>query len=150
MNLFIVLTFLILFWFGISDLRKKEISALHLAAGVSLTLILICICREKPAFYYVLALMPGIGMVVLSFLTREKLGYADGIVVMILGLLRGLLICLQSLMIGLLLLLCFFLALILLKKANRKTTLPFVPFLFLSWCLTETFQAAGGRTFYEM
>lgn len=142
-NPFIILTGILLLWFAVSDFRKKEIPARHFIIGAAAGFLLICIRRENPAHFYIMALLPGMGMLILAFLTKDKMGYGDGIAVMILGMLRGLRLCLYALMAGLLLLLCFFFIVILLKKANKKTMLPFIPFLFLSWCLTELLMAAG-------
>lgn len=150
MNIFIVLTGILLLSFGISDWRKKEVPIMHLIAGGILALAAILICSEHSVYFYAGALMPGIGLIILAFLTKEKIGYADGITVMILGLLRGLVLCLQSLMLALFLLMCVFIVLIACKKADGKTKLPFIPFLFFSWCLTEAlketvFRMTGGE-----
>ncbi len=145
MNIFIVLTGILLLSFGISDWRKKAVPIMHLIVGGILTLVVIFIWNENPIYFYISALMPGIGLILLAFLTKDKLGYADGITVLLVGALRGLVLCLQSLMLALFLLMCVFGVLIACKKADRKTKLPFIPFLFFSWCLTEVFRETVFR-----
>lgn len=140
----IIITFLILLCLSVSDWREKAIPVSHLIISCVIVCILMIVHKENSMLYYGLSVLPGAGMVGLAFLAKGKIGYADGIILSMVGALRGLLICMQSVIIALLFLLAVFIILFLFKKANRNTLLPFVPFLFIGWCITELIQAAGG------
>lgn len=82
----------------------------------------------------------GIGVLALLFarISRQTLGFGDGLVLCNLGITLGFSSCLRVLFLGL----CFggiwAFVLIIRRKANRRSTLPFIPFLFLGY-LGEVF-----------
>lgn len=137
MKLSVWLAGVLLCWFGISDFKEKAIPVRHLIIGGVFVAAALLLDPEEQLFYYMAGAMPGMCMVAMAFFAKGKMGYADGIVMIFLGILRGFVIGIRTLMLGLVLILAFFLILFLLKKAERNTTLPFVPFLFFSWCLVE-------------
>ena len=75
-------------------------------------------------------LLPGAGLLLLGFMTEHKVGYGDGILLMILGLAEGVRKVLLIFCIGLFLQSVLAVFLVLLKKAVKQTQIPFVPFLF--------------------
>lgn len=77
----------------------------------------------------VTGLLPGAFFLVLAAVTREQIGYGDGLVLLMLGLILGLK---RAIAVSLLALLGTFavsVMMLLLRKAGKKTRLPFVPFL---------------------
>lgn len=86
-----------------------------------------------------LSLIPGIGFFLLSFLTREKVGYGDGWVLLMIGLFSGLFQCFLILLIGLLLESTVAVILLALRKIQRDKQIPFSPFLLLGMGVTLCF-----------
>lgn len=78
-----------------------------------------------------LALLPGVFFLLTGFFTGEKVGYGDGLLLVILGLLLGAYRCFLILIIGLVFSAFVSLFLLLLRKAGRRSQIPFAPFLVL-------------------
>ncbi len=78
-----------------------------------------------------LSLLPGLGFFLLSFLTREKVGYGDGWVLLMIGLFLGVYRCFLILLFGLMTESVVAIVLLTLGKINRDREIPFVPFLLL-------------------
>ena len=86
-----------------------------------------------------MAFLPGVIALILSYITKEQIGYGDGLILLAMG---GCLGMRQAMMIvGIALGASFVVsvALVLLRKAGRNQKLPFVPFLFAGWIM-----ASGG------
>jgi prepilin signal peptidase PulO-like enzyme (type II secretory pathway) len=77
----------------------------------------------------VLAVLPGAGCILISFLTREALGYGDGIVIMVHGLGMGFTCTVEWLLLGFFLSAIWAVYLCVFRKADRKKEFPFLPFL---------------------
>lgn len=118
------------------DIKNKNIPiALFLLAGiVSLAdLIIHGILGSFTGIFLsrISGVIPGTLLLILSRLTLEKIGQGDGILLTILGLFIGFYSILVILCIGLFLqslLACF---LLIIKKADKQTKIPFVPFLLV-------------------
>ncbi len=82
----------------------------------------------------------GILILCLSHFTGGKIGTGDGLLVMVSGLFLGIFDNLQFLMLGMLLAALLSVVLLVLKKADRKTTLPFAPFLMVSYAMIKLFS----------
>lgn len=79
----------------------------------------------------VISLLPGMGFFLLSFLTREKVGYGDGWVLLMIGLFTGVYRCFLILLVGLIAESVAAILLIAVRKAKRDWEIPFLPFLLL-------------------
>lgn len=115
----------------IYDIKQKEIPLIPIvAAGISGGLYLMI--REEPLFYLGGGL---IGVICLLFakVTKESFGYGDGFLFLALGLWMGMKYTIVLLFGGLLLSAIFAVFILLLKKGNKKTTIPFVPFVSIFW-----------------
>lgn len=86
-----------------------------------------------------LSLIPGAGFFLLSFLTREKVGYGDGWVLLMIGLFSDFSRCFLILLIGLFLESAVAVVLLALKKIQRDKEIPFSPFLLLGMGVTLCF-----------
>ncbi len=77
------------------------------------------------------AMIPGMIMLIVSWLSKQSMGYGDGLLALSIGLAFGV----NKMALGISV--AFFvsglvsLALLVIKKAKRNDTLPFVPFLFI-------------------
>lgn len=83
--------------------------------------------------------LPGIAALWIAFFTKEQIGYGDGVCLLILGNVIPMEVLLKMVMNGLILLNIYSLVLMIKKKAKRKTTLPFLPFLTAGF-LTQIHQ----------
>lgn len=79
-----------------------------------------------------MSLLPGIGLMVLSRLTEKKVGMGDGILLVLLGLFEGSSKVFAVFCLGLFLQSIMAVVLLLLKKADKQTCIPFAPFLLLA------------------
>ena len=114
------------------DIRKKEIPLIlagsGMAAAVGFTIWQIG-NRTVFAAQILSALLPGLFFLLVSWCTKEKVGYGDGILLLITGLMTGFNQCLTGLCISLFLSAFFGVLLLFLHKAKKSSRIPFVPFL---------------------
>jgi leader peptidase (prepilin peptidase)/N-methyltransferase len=82
---------------------------------------------------FLLCLMPGILFLLVSFLTREALGYGDGVVLLLVCLLLEMKTVMLFIMLALALSALTALVIVTLMKKSRQTRLPFMPFLLVAW-----------------
>lgn len=78
-----------------------------------------------------LSLTPGAVFFLLAFITREKVGYGDGWVLLMIGLFLDFAHCFLILMTGLLIESAVALILLVFRKIRRDKEIPFCPFLLL-------------------
>ena len=89
-----------------------------------------------------LGLLPGCLSIVLAFITREQIGYGDGLLLLMLGGCVGGESALGIWIGGLVASFIVSVVLLTIRKAGRNTRIPFVPFLFLGYMLV----GIGGFT----
>lgn len=120
---------------GIIDLKTRRIPKKILTLGIFLAVGKNVIDYNKNGFHSVLVNLAGVGIgivfIVISYLTREMIGYGDSILIGIIGGCVGLWDLLYLLTLSFVI--CSVVSLIglVLKGVSKKETLPFVPFLFL-------------------
>ena len=86
---------------------------------------------ETGIFAMVFSMIPGAVFFLLSFLTREKVGYGDGWVLLMIGLFLGIYRCFLILFVGLLAESVVAIVLLAFRKIQRDREIPFSPFLLL-------------------
>ena len=114
---------------SIQDIREKRLSVKRLAVAGILFLIVSLVFEEIPVEKRLCNLLPGMAAFLLAALTKEQIGYGDAASLVVLGILVSARAILGAVMGGLLLLSIFSIILLAGKKADRKTTMPFLPFL---------------------
>lgn len=116
-------------WDGI----KKEIPLAVVWIGIlaAVVLRLAGVMGEETWLSLGFSFLPGIFFWVLSFMTREKVGYGDGWVLLMIGLFIGFIKCFQVLLIGLAAESMILLVLLAFRKVHKDGEIPFVPFLLL-------------------
>ncbi|MBD5519523.1 MAG: hypothetical protein HDR07_13935 [Lachnospiraceae bacterium] len=136
-----ILLFLFLAICAVFDGLRKQIplAVVWLGMLTAVCLRLTGIMGEEGVTATALSLIPGAGFFLLSFLTREKVGYGDGWVLLMIGLFSGFSRCFLILLIGLLLESMVAVVLLLLKKVKRDKEIPFSPFLLLGMGVTLCF-----------
>lgn len=114
------------------DIRNKEIplalilAGLSLAAGVNIWQVF---TGAESLGSVGASLLCGLFFLLLGFVTKEKVGYGDGIILVIAGLLMDSYRCFVGLCISLILSSVFAIVLLVMQRADRNSALPFVPFI---------------------
>lgn len=120
------------------DLRKHRISIL-LTAGIFLAAVILRIWRGE---YAALAagILPGVLLLGLSWITKESLGYGDGLVQSVLGALLGWKKALEILLGAFFLAAIFSAAALAAHRLGRKSELPFLPFIMSAYLVLLIFE----------
>ena len=138
-------TFVMLFCGSVMDIRKKELPRIFLLGCGLLCALLVL--QGKPGWGELLmGLLPGVVLWAAGKLSG-CIGEADAVLVLCLGAMYGLSGSGELLMYALLLAAVAAIILISLKHAGKRSTLPFVPFLFagfLLFCLRGYFNGGLG------
>ena len=132
-------------WLGIEsawDLKYKEIPLWFSVLGGVVGL-LFCIAEKRELLQIMFSLIPGVLVLLFSWLTKEVIGYGDGMVLLVLGTYMKLS---EILSIGML---AFGVAgvvalalLVFYKKAGRYR-MPFIPFLGIATGITYLIEQGG-------
>lgn len=118
----------------IFDVRSKKIPLLVLGVGglwsvAGLIIKTVETGIPQMLLFTISAILPGAALLVLSFLTEEKIGYGDGMVLMTLGCMEGIRMAFLAFCIGLFLQSLLAVGLLIVKKADKQSRIPFMPFL---------------------
>lgn len=114
------------------DIKQKKISVVPVAV---MGVLLLCfrLWEGVRAPELIGSLLPGAGLLIFARLSREAVGTGDAMVLLSLGMGYGADKILVMLFGALVVAATVSVILLLLKKAGRKSELPFLPFLFLGW-----------------
>ncbi len=132
-----IITSIYLIWLAVCDWRKCRVSVWGLILGAVGALVFIVVERitgQKEGIEIVLGALPGIFLLMLAWLTK-KVGYADGIVLLIIGVLYGYAKTVFLLCMSMLLLACVSGVFLTCKKASRNTMMPYIPSLAVIFIL---------------
>jgi len=80
-----------------------------------------------------MALLPGIAFIIISRITKESLGYGDGIIVLVMGVYLSIQKLIGSLVLALLLAAIWSIVLLVFFKKRKQEEFPFVPFVLLGY-----------------
>lgn len=135
-------------WLGIlavADIRRMRVPVWLLAAGGTIVTLMSVLTwqeaeREIPDIFW--GFLPGIVLILVA-VTTKKAGWADGVVLLLLGFSEGSRACISGLMISLLAISVISLALLCVKKVGRNFKLPYLPFLWIGYLLQAS-MASGG------
>lgn len=122
-----IMVFLVLC--SIQDIREKRLSVKMLVVSGFLFSGMSLVFEEMPIERRLHSILPGMIAFLLAFLTKEQIGYGDAACLVVLGILVSADSLFGAVMIGLILLSICSMILLAGKRADRKTTLPFLPFL---------------------
>lgn len=116
-----------------SDMRRQTIPIWLIIAGAAAGGIVKIFEHDADVIAILLSVIPGAFLLLFAFLTKEKIGYGDGWMIMVTGVFLGLLNNLILLVFALVIFTVYQLAMILAKKATKKSRAPFVPFILISF-----------------
>lgn len=119
---------------SIYDIKTKKV-AVKAVVFFGIVVFIYQLCIGIGVLDLAAGLVPGAGLLLVAICTKESIGVGDGMVLCALGLFCGLRKTMAIL--GMALVFCAVLAMILLvlKRAGRKTELPFLPCLFAGYLL---------------
>ncbi|MFT4143248.1 MAG: hypothetical protein QM644_02240 [Mobilitalea sp.] len=126
---------LMLLFCGYQDMRHKKIHLWPVMVGIVLTGVCIPFCDNLSLLERLAGVMIGIIVVGISLMTGGKIGMGDGIVLCATGLGLGLWTNLELFAVALALAAGVSIILLVFRLADRKKSIPFVPFLFTSYVL---------------
>lgn len=132
-NIKILQTLMIVVYMGIStyfDFRWKRIPWWIQGMGVIFLCIYSTMQGGAPGTELLLSVVPGIVLLGLSFVTKESIGYGDGVTMMIVGGMIGLRNCVWVICISLVMISVVGIVLMIIKRASGKTRIPYIPFMF--------------------
>lgn len=139
---------LIASWLGVLagiDLWRKRIPLWILAvSGMFVTCMSVYGIWEKKmeGIPLLWSSLPGVGMVIVAIVSK-KAGWADGIVLLLLGALVGFRACIYSFTLSMLVISVVSLALLATKRVNKNSKMPYLPFLWIGY-LTQTALGLGA------
>lgn len=120
---------------SLEDIRRKKITVkLTLFSGIA-GILLHMLFQNQSIFEMLAGAVPGVFVLVASYLSKSKIGMGDGIVFMLTGLYLGLVENLRLMFVSFFLASLWGLYLLMIKRCEKSKRIPFVPFLFLGYCL---------------
>lgn len=128
-----VIVTLCLGYFSVEDIRKKEITGWPLALVGLVGLCLTASSEDCLGWQTLLRLLPGAVCLGLGWLTKEGIGYGDGLMLLCLGCFLSLPQLLSVCFAALTLAGAAAIFLLLALRRSRKTRIPFVPFLLAGY-----------------
>ncbi len=111
----------------ITDIRKKKINVPLCIGGILAGIALSVAFGDIRVS--LTGLIPGVCLTAIAFLSKEAIGAGDGLILMMIGSILGFWKSVAVLFTALLIAMVIALILLAVKKAGRKTSFPFVPFL---------------------
>ena len=130
--MFVIPGMMVLLFAAAYDVKTKRIpvSAITAAALLCvLTVVMSAAAGTESMLRLFLAGMPGALLLIIAFLSRESVGYGDGILMLCLGPVFGLQRTLFGVAVAFFVTALTSTGLLAVKKAGRYTRIPFVPFL---------------------
>lgn len=124
-------------WLGamsVFDIKNRRVPIWILGLGGT---VLTAVALYKESIH-IEGMVPGLLLIFIGFATKA-VGYGDGVVLTLLGIFFGLRQCVLYLGVGLFLIAVCSAALLVLRKVNRGTPMPFLPFLSAAWILVGGF-----------
>lgn len=120
------------------DIRYRRIPMKFIIAALAAALMMMLCLHHEAVAGYVGGAAIGVFLLLLGKLTAEGIGYGDGLAFTVTGLLLGMRKNMMLLCISLVLSAFYSVFLMICKKGNRKTEIPFLPFM-LSGCIVLLF-----------
>ncbi|WOO34514.1 hypothetical protein R2R35_11875 [Anaerocolumna sp. AGMB13020] len=115
------------------DIKEKKISVFLIVSGGLLLSVTFLIVGGVPVIDRLSGLLLGLLLLAAGRLLKGQIGDGDGLIICITGICLGFIKNLNLMLLGLSLTGLVSLFLLIFRRAERKDTIPFVPFLFLSY-----------------
>ena len=120
-------------WCSLVDIKRKELTVMYLLM-FGIGGVLLHLFAPVCTIYSILwGMLLGVGMILVSFLSKGSVGLGDGILLVVTGVYLGGYQNLELFMTGLLFAAFWSLGMMLFKRKKGKEEIAFVPFLLLSY-----------------
>lgn len=129
----LILIFFIIFTFY--DIKTKQIPLTLILLYGFIAIVVNFINGDFSNWDFIIRLMPGLILLLTALITNESIGYGDGLIITITGLKLDIQITVTFILIAFLLSTITSVFLLITKKGNRQTKLPFMPYLLMAWCI---------------
>ena len=120
---------------GIRDIKKKQISMISVGSFAGIGLVLRMVFNLNSWYQSIAGAGIGLFLLLVAKITKEKIGYGDGWVILVTGIYLGFRYNLFLLTVSLFISALVSIVLLSFKKVNRKSTMPFVAFIFVGYCI---------------
>lgn len=137
---FIVLLGMLAIW----DYRYRKVALMPLMAALLLGILNFFLYQPFPVNSILMAGGFGMGLCLLSWLTKGAIGMGDGFVSVLIGIYKGVSYFSVCLCIAFFLAALFSLLLLCFKRGAKKERIAFIPFLFFGYVLTGFLMEGGG------
>ncbi len=134
---------LIFYLIGLSifDVKEKRVPMVTLVLGVAVVFAVVIygIVSKQEWLQYIMGLVPGTILFFIAW-TTKKIGYADGVVLAVVGVFEGFRNCILILTASLLALSVCSGVLLFLKRVRKDSMIPYIPFLcagYVFWKVVE-------------
>lgn len=117
---------------AVLDYKNKMIPLLLPVGGIMVAFIM-QLCMKASIVEIGLGFIPGFIFLLISFVSSQKIGYGDGLIICLLGTFLGVWMSTMITMIALLFSCFFLLILFVLKRVKITDEIPFLPFLLLGF-----------------
>lgn len=125
-----------LFLLSLQDIRKKEIPLVELLAGLVFAPFFIMSDDACKIVGYITGAIPGVVFLAVAYLSRGQIGQADACVLICIGLCMGVGPVIGIISASLILVAVTSMIMLIAGRLNRKSTLPFIPFIFAGYIFT--------------
>lgn len=125
---------------AVEDIRKKKISLIWIGIFAAAGIVGNIFWESESIWSLVGGVCVGILLLGISRVTHGEIGLGDGCIICVIGVYLGFFKNMELLLTALLLAAVCAIILVLLRKAGRKTELPFVPFLCMAHILVWTLE----------
>jgi len=120
---------------GWLDIRHRKIPLLYLLLGIGVAFSVLFFQEQGMWILSLGGAGIGVAFLGISKITKEAIGYGDSLLILGLGILLGFWQIMAVLVVAFSLTAISSMVLLVLKKMNRRTTLPFIPFLALGFLI---------------
>lgn len=116
----------------ILDIKKHEINLWLVTVGLLTGILLRTLLCGMPGLgHFIVPLIPGIIMIIVACLAKGCIGIGDGLMCLFLGSVLSFTAVIISIFSGFLVASAFGMIMLLFKKMNRKSEMPFIPFMYM-------------------
>lgn len=126
------------------DLKEQKIKSVWIGVAGIAACIFQMYFRNESVWSIVGGVGTGAFLLLMSWLSKEQIGYGDGYVFIVLGVFLGLNKTIEVLMISLGCSFVYSLYLLLIKKKKGTDSYPFIPFVFLASAMLWTYGKFGA------
>lgn len=126
----------LLFYESICDLKNLRVSVIPMALVSAVGIIINYVIYQRSILWFASGALVGLLVVAVGIITRQKIGYGDGILFVTLGLCLGMSASLIILLLSLVLVCVFGVARVIMGKITLKSALPFLPFVTVCFVMS--------------